>query len=100
MELKTVTEEKTLNVAISGRIDTLTAPQIQQQIEQLPDDYTYVLFDFTKVEYISSAGLRMLLFVEKLAEKKGGYITVKSPTEQIMEIFEMTGFVDMFNIEA
>ena len=85
----------TLNV--EGRVDTTTAPQLEQEIQAL-DAAQSLTVDLTKLEYISSAGLRVLLSAHKAFGKKGG-LTVANANEAVMEIFEVTGFKDILNIK-
>ena len=83
---------------IEGRIDTLTAPELESDIKGVADKAESLLLDFAKVEYISSAGLRVLLFAHKTMAKKGG-LKVVNVGEDIMEIFDVTGFSDILSIE-
>ncbi|MBR6103381.1 MAG: STAS domain-containing protein [Ruminococcus sp.] len=83
---------------IEGRIDTLTAPELEADIKGVADKAESLLLDFAKVEYISSAGLRVLLFAHKAMSKKGG-LKLVNVGEDIMEIFEVTGFSDILSIE-
>lgn len=94
---------KTLNgaelvVALTGRLDTATAPQLEEELKAALDTAESIVLDFEKLDYISSAGLRVLLSTQKIMVKKGG-MTIKGVNETIMEIFEVTGFVDILNIE-
>lgn len=92
-EVKTEINGDTLNVWGKGRIDTLTAPTLEDGVSGFDGDK--VVFDFEEVEYISSAGLRVLL----TAKKKIGDVTVKNVSPAVVEIFEVTGFDDLLNIE-
>jgi len=85
----------TLNV--EGRVDTTTAPQLEQEIQALADAQSLTV-DLTKLEYISSAGLRVLLTAHKAFAKKGG-LTVANPNDSVMEIFEVTGFKDILTLK-
>ena len=89
---------QTLTVTVDGRIDTLTAPELEADIKGVADKAESLLLDFAKVEYISSAGLRVLLFAHKAMSKKGG-LKLVNVGEDIMEIFEVTGFSDILSIE-
>ena len=96
----TVTKTKKgteLTIAIEGRVDTTTAPELEKVIKDSTDGTTKLVFDFAKVEYISSAGLRVLLLAQKIMNKQGGMI-VTNCSEDISEIFEVTGFTDILTI--
>ena len=84
--------------ALAGRLDTLTAPELDKELKASLDGVSELLFDMEELEYISSAGLRVLLSAQKMMNSKGS-MTVKGASEIIMEIFEVTGFVDLLNIE-
>ena len=94
---KSLKEDK-LNIALNGRLDTITAPELEKEIKASIGSVSTLTFDFSKLEYISSAGLRVLLSAQKLMSKQGS-MTVKNVNETIMEIFEVTGFADILSIE-
>ncbi|HAG04930.1 MAG TPA: anti-sigma factor antagonist [Lachnospiraceae bacterium] len=97
----TITKEKDgskLTVKIEGRLDTTTSPQLEGELKTALDDISELVFDISGLEYISSAGLRVLLTAQKVMNKQGN-MTVKGANEAVMEIFEVTGFVDILNIE-
>ena len=81
-----------------GRLDTVTAPQMEIAVKEILPGITELTLDFEKLEYISSAGLRVLLSAQK-AMNAQGKMTVTGVNESIMEIFEVTGFSDILNIE-
>ena len=87
-----------LTVTIEGRLDTLTAPQLEQKLDPVLADVNKLIFDLTELEYISSAGLRVLLASRQKMEGKDG-MTVKNVNDDIMEVFEITGFADILDIE-
>ncbi|MBE5915942.1 MAG: STAS domain-containing protein [Pseudobutyrivibrio ruminis] len=87
-----------LDIALEGRLDTPTAPQLEEKINSAISDVTNLTFDFTKLEYISSAGLRVLLSAQKVMNKQGK-MTISNVSEEIMEIFEVTGFSDILTIQ-
>ena len=87
-----------LVISLAGRLDTITAPELEEQLASGLDDMEKLTFDMEKLEYISSAGLRVLLSAQKKMSKKGGMI-VKNVSEEVMEIFEVTGFADILVIE-
>jgi anti-sigma B factor antagonist len=84
-----------LTVALEGRLDTLTAPDLEEQLEPELDDVQKLIFDLAGLEYISSAGLRVLL----AAQKEMDEMAVKNVGPAVMDVFEVTGFSDFLNIE-
>ena len=88
----------TLTVAISGRLDTTTAPQLEAEFKQSIAGVEKLVLDFAALEYLSSAGLRVLLAAQKVMNKQGEMI-IKNVNETINEIFEVTGFIDILTIE-
>ena len=85
-----------LNVALEGRLDTITAPDLESLLNKNHDAKTYLVIDCEKLVYVSSAGLRVLLGAQK---KTKGAMKLKNVNELVMEVFEMTGFADIFTIE-
>lgn len=83
---------------IEGRLDTTTAPQLEKEILSLPADTTDLVFDMEKLDYISSAGLRIILSAQKRMNKVGT-LKLISVNETVMEVFEITGFTDILTIE-
>ena len=86
-----------MNIAVSGRIDTRTAPELEEMVRSL-DEITDLTFDFKDVQYISSAGLRVILIAQKTMNKQGS-MTIRNVSSEIMEIFEVTGLSDLLNIK-
>jgi anti-sigma B factor antagonist len=91
-------EGNTLTIALEGRLDTTTAPELEKELKSSLDGVKELVFDFTKLDYISSAGLRVLLSAQKLMSKQGG-MKVTHVNEMVMEVFEVTGFTDILTIE-
>lgn len=89
---------KNLNIALEGRLDTTTAPELETIVRTGLDGAEVLTFDFAKLEYISSAGLRILLAAQKIMNKQGKMV-VKNVSEEVKEIFEVTGFSDILTIE-
>ncbi len=87
-----------LTMNISGRVDTTTAPILEQELKGSYEGVTELIFDFAEVEYISSAGLRVLLSAQKVMNKQGSMKLIHV-SEDILEIFEVTGFSDILTIE-
>lgn len=84
---------------LSGRLDTTTTPEFDQELKSSLPGVTELTLDMKDLSYISSAGLRVLLSAQKLM-KKQGKMTVRNVNETIMEIFEVTGFSDILDIEG
>lgn len=91
-------EAAKVTLALEGRLDTTTAPQLETELKTALADADAVCFDFEKLEYISSAGLRVLLSVHKQMKDKGG-MELCHVNEAIMEVFEVTGFTDFLTIK-
>ena len=91
-------EGTTLEIAVEGRLDTTTAPQLEAELKHSIDGITALTMDFANLEYISSAGLRVLLSAQKVMNKQGSMV-VRHVNDTISEIFEVTGFVDILTIE-
>ena len=87
-----------LKVELEGRLDTTTSPQLEERINAIIEGVSKLTFDLKNLEYISSAGLRVLLSAQKIMNKQGRMI-VNNPTEEVQEIFEVTGFSDIFTIQ-
>ena len=96
----TITKEtngKTLTVKLDGRLDTITSPDLEQALNDLAG-VAHLVLDFEKITYISSAGLRVLLALQKRMSKQGDMV-VKHVDKMVMEVLEMSGFVDILTIE-
>ena len=91
-------ENEKLTVALEGRLDTTTSPELEQSLKEDLADLTELVIDLSGLEYISSAGLRVLLSAQKVMMKQGS-MKVTHVSETVMEIFEVTGFVDILTIE-
>ena len=85
-----------LNIAIEGRLDTTTAPELESAISGNCSGITNIVLDCKELAYVSSAGLRVLLSTHK---KIAGLLTLTNVCELVMEVFEITGFVDVLNIK-
>ena len=91
------TENESVVLGLEGRLDTVSAPELEQIIKELLPGLSSLTLDFEKLDYISSAGLRVLLSAQKIMNKQGS-MTVKHVNATIMEIFEVTGFSDILTI--
>lgn len=91
-------EGSNLTISLEGRLDTTTSPSLEAELEHSLDGITELIFDFEKLEYISSAGLRILLSAQKTMSKQGSMV-VKNVNSSIAEVFEVTGFSDILTVE-
>ena len=91
-------ENSAASFVLEGRLDTVTAPELEQSIKESIDGITDLVMDFEKLEYISSAGLRVLLSAQKIMNRRGT-MKIVHVNETVMEIFEVTGFTDILTIE-
>ena len=98
MEIIKNKNNDTLNVSLVGRLDTTTAPALEAELKASLNDIKELVFDLEKLEYISSAGLRVLLASQKVMNKQGS-MKVTNVIPEIMEVFEITGFTDLLTIE-
>ncbi len=98
MEINMNKEGSKLTAKVSGRLDTMTAPQLEKELKPNYEGISNLVFDISDLEYISSAGLRVLLSAQKVMNKQG-IMTVTGVSDAIMEIFDVTGFSDLLTIE-
>ncbi len=98
MDINVIKEGKNLSIELEGRLDTTTAPQLEAKLKQNIIGCENLMMDFAKLEYISSAGLRVLLAAQKVMNKQGNMV-IKNVNDTIMEVFEITGFADVLTIE-
>lgn len=98
MTIEKNTEGKKLTIALIGRMDTTTAPKLEAELKQNISGIEELVLDFAQLEYLSSAGLRVLLAAQKVMNRQGSMV-IKNVNETIMEIFEVTGFVDILTIQ-
>lgn len=98
MTITTNQEGAKLVVALDGRLDTTTSPQLEEELKKTLGGVTELVFDLQKLEYISSAGLRVLLYAQKVMNSQGK-MTVTGVNETVNEVFEITGFCDILTIK-
>ena len=97
LSLKKNIEGQKAVFSLEGRLDTVTSPDFEKELKEVLDDLTELTLDFEALEYISSAGLRVLLAAQKVMNKKGS-MRVVNVNESIMDIFDVTGFSDILQI--
>ena len=98
MNISKSIDGNTMNIALEGRLDTTTSPRLEEEVRADIGGITELNFDLAALEYISSAGLRVLLAAQKIMNAQGA-MTVKNVSPEIMEIFEVTGFSEILTIE-
>ena len=98
MTITTNLNGKTLEVSLEGRLDTVTAPQLEAELKKSMADADSLILNFSKLDYITSAGLRVLLSAHKAMDTKGG-MKVTHVNEIVREVFDVTGFADILTIE-
>lgn len=99
MTIEKKADGNALELALEGRLDTMTAPELEAELNRSLGGADSLTLDFSKLEYISSAGLRVLLSAHKIMSAKGG-MKVTNVNEIVREVFEVTGFADILNIES
>ena len=98
MNIKLDQNGSSVNIALEGRLDTNTAPELENKLSEI-DGVKELCFDFSELVYISSAGLRVLLAAQKKMNTADGSMKVLNPNELITEVFEATGFDEILDIE-
>ena len=98
MTINKTRNESSLKIALEGRLDTTTAPELEKELKDALNGVSELTLDFEKLDYISSAGLRVLLAAQKQMSKQGSMKLIHVG-EIIMEVFEVTGFSDILSIE-
>ena len=98
MTINKTIDAGSLTVALEGRLDTTTAPQLEAELKASLPGVTSLIFDFSQLEYISSAGLRVILYAQKVMNKQGTMV-LRHVNEMVMEVFEITGFSTILTIE-
>ncbi|MBO7687077.1 MAG: STAS domain-containing protein [Kiritimatiellae bacterium] len=96
MEIKSTTEGTRLTISVSGRVDTVTAPELEAGLKF--GDATCVVIDLANVPYMSSAGLRLLLAAHKKMLAKGGELQIANVQDVVREVLDITGFSDILNL--
>ena len=98
MNISKKQEGTQLTVALEGRLDTVTAPQFEAELRNSVSGVSELILDLGALDYVSSAGLRVLLSAQKVMNRQGSMV-IRNVKPEIMEIFDVTGFVDILNIE-
>lgn len=98
MEISKNLNGTSLEISLSGRLDTTTSPMLDEELKASLGEITELVLNLKNLEYVSSAGLRVFLLAQKTMNQKGK-MTVKNVSSDIMDVFEITGFSDILNIE-
>ena len=98
MTITRTKNETSLTLALEGRLDTTTAPQLEAELKECLAGVTILTLDMQQLAYLSSAGLRVILAAQKQMNKQGKMV-IKNVCDTIMEVFEVTGFTDILTIE-
>ncbi len=98
MTINKTQKADTLEIALEGRLDTMTSPELEAELNKSMNDAEKLVMDFSKLDYISSAGLRVLLSAHKVMNRKGG-LKIIHVNDIVQEVFEVTGFSDILDIE-
>ena len=95
---KTINDSK-LNIELEGRLDTNTAPKLEEELKDCLTGVSSICFDLKQLEYVSSAGLRVFLATHKKMSKQNSTMIIRNVNQDVMDIFEVTGFAEILNIE-
>lgn len=98
MEIQ-VLKNDNIVIEIKGRLDTTTSPLLSQKIKEIEIDKDLVIIDFKNLDYISSAGLRVLLAIKNMLDEQNKSLEIHNVNEVIMEVFNVTGFINVLNIK-
>lgn len=98
MTINKISEGEKLTLELAGRLDTNSSPSLEAELKQSVSGVKELIFDFSEVEYISSAGLRILLAAQKVMNRQGSMKLI-GVSADVMEVFEITGFSDILTIE-
>ena len=99
MNLDVVTSGIAATIAISGKLSVATSPDLEEAVQGLPESVSDITMDLTELEYISSAGLRVMVSTQKLVTTRNGNLVLQHPCDEVREVFDMTGLSDVFTIE-
>jgi len=98
MKIEKIVEGNKLTIKLDGRLDTNTAPELDEELGEILSGVQELIFDFSDLKYISSAGLRLILSTQKTMNQQGTLV-IENVNDMVMEIFETTGFADVLTIK-
>ena len=99
MKIEMTKDSGKLTAKITGSIDTVTAPELEKELKSQWDNVTELILDFTAVDYISSAGLRVMMSADQRMTDADGKMSIRNANDDVKEVFEMTGFDDLLHFE-
>ena len=99
MEIKTSIDGDKAFISLVGKLTVQTSPELSAEVDKLPASVRDISVDLSGIDYIASAGLRVLVACDKLAVKRSGRMHLLHPRQDVMEVFEMTGLSEVFSIE-
>ena len=98
VEINTTIDGTSAIVAIVGNLTVATTPQLEAAFSDLPEDVADLILDLAELDYVASAGLRVLVSQAKTMQRKSGTMRITNPNEEVMEVFDVTGLVDILDI--
>lgn len=98
MEISTTIDGTSANLALNGNLTVATAPKLEAAFSDLPGDVVEITLDLTDLNYVASAGLRVIVSQDKKAHQNGGLIRIANPNEEVREVFDVTGLIDILEI--
>jgi len=99
LEIKKIIEHRTLTIELAGRLDAITSPELDKELESSLEGIKNLVLDFAELDYIASAGLRVLLKYQKQTDRLDCTMKIKNVNHEVREIFDITGFIDLLNVE-
>ena len=99
MRIEKTGDQEKLCMKVIGRLDTTTSPQLEETLKDSLEGIKYLTMDFSSLEYISSAGLRVLLSAHKAMKQREGVMVVRGANEEVREVFTITGFAEILTVE-
>ena len=99
MKTEILKTKNRLDVSIEGRLDAVTSPELEEKLMPALDGIKTLVFDLAKLSVISSSGLRVLLSALQVMDSSGGTLTVKNASEDIRNVFRLTGFLEVLNVQ-
>ncbi len=99
MKLEMTKDGGKLTVSVTGSIDTVTAPELEKELKSQWDGITELVLNFKAVDYISSAGLRVMMAADQYMTDADGKLTIQNANDDVKEVFEMTGFDELLHFE-
>ncbi|MBR5427529.1 MAG: STAS domain-containing protein [Clostridia bacterium] len=99
MEIKKTQDGSELTLAVTGRLDTNTSKFLEAELKKSIGGITLLSFDFSELEYLSSAGLRVLVNAQKVMNRQGSMV-IRSANQNVMDVFIITGLIDVFTVET